>query len=859
MGQSLYRAVEREHHASAPSLSSILQAQSEVDNSTTSTFRQYHERFAETLDRSNLISERKFPDAGSFPDLSKASAALRSYRDIAAKIAGELSCLHGSASHEYRLSQQTQRSESSKGKKDHAGITTLEDLLQWQCEAQTWDLLLSFVNAGSLPFVRSVSPSEKSIKDLVTFTEFSTEAEVYKKFLSLDPAARDCDVIVEWVKRSEQLGNSEKDHRAWLHNVCETRSGNWMLTREDIKARKRLRVDELDASSSSQKFTGRQNLVSELDPDATTRQALALDAKDQNTEEAIWKACWNLLRAGQTLEEVSTWLENCREDWRAAIIVGKAPIDDSSMPKWRSRLLWKQSLLDAARADNIDPHEKAVYGLLTGEASSIQRVSQKLNDHLLAHFNSLLSQRYDTFVTTRVIQDHSSKGLISDVEHEFETRDVMPTLSNEHILTRLRNDAKTQDEARQPFPMLQASLIAKSLPVFLSSYGQRLEPSSKTFASAEKFARPAFDSIIKAWPQKSFENSDFLRILTHLIFTLQDLGYETQKEEVRSFENIVLAYLTCLRKQGKHLLLPLYASRLRSSRITLALGEQLSFVGSAPERSVIISLMDQYGIDSASVLLDHIKLNIVHDSGSYISSEKLYASLLILDEPQALTSSTQPVRQFLEGLPSTECHQRLVNAFQWFLEIDGRWAETMAVGAVIYKHLLRTNDLLAAIRLASESPFSAIWLKKSGKILGHYVEFEKLQSLFALDAPDAARMENNSSSISIPKSADARDMWNASRTLQDLEKLPKALAALESWEICIAEVHGGLTQQAHATKMMNRSTLTYFGGRVVREGLKAALDQVETCVMPFLHGWLEGAGKDGKNSCFLTTVSCEIF
>src|SRR5690606_38020910 len=143
-------------------------------------------------------------------------------------------------------------------------------------------------------------------------------------------------------------------------------------------------------------------LVTQLDPDAMTRQARKLETQDDFFERAIWLGCFEMLRRGYSMAEIREWCSVRTELWRAASLapLPLANTEDEDQPDFDPRWLvrWRRMCFSTARDGGTSDYDRAVYGLLAGEIASVEKVCETWDDLLFAHYNALLRTRFDSYL-----------------------------------------------------------------------------------------------------------------------------------------------------------------------------------------------------------------------------------------------------------------------------------------------------------------------------------------------------------------------------------------------------------------------------------------------------------------------------
>jgi nuclear pore complex protein Nup107 len=183
---------------------------------------------------------------------------------------------------------------------------------------------------------------------------------------SRDSSLQETHVILEWL-RDTAPRITEQEY---------IQSNPLFVTRENIKMRK---------------VTSRQNvlgdpIVSELDPDATLRQAKGLMAEDAENERKLLKQVFACLRSG----DIKGAQQVCRDTnnhWRAASLSG---ISSETLNN-----NWRKMCFQLARQPQVDRYERAIYGVVCGDLDAVVPVCQTWEDHLWAHFNAIYSWKLE--------------------------------------------------------------------------------------------------------------------------------------------------------------------------------------------------------------------------------------------------------------------------------------------------------------------------------------------------------------------------------------------------------------------------------------------------------------------------------
>lgn len=600
---------------------------------------------------------------------------------------------------------------------DSSFQTTVGDLKRWEQEEQTWDLLGRMLQV-EYPIPQPDAQDPEFDQGFARPSRgpdvhrYSSEKEVWTRFLADDDLAWERHTVVEWLKKcadssaqdielivKELESDADRGSGLWAHS--------WLYSKEAIKGQKRLRswpqVLDPEAPGIEHSLLNADRsmgLITQLDPDAITRQARSLEKQDHYFERAIWLACWEMVRRGKSWDYVREWCQERVEGWRAIAMRGdprnsdskddERPDGKSLAANWHSRALWRKACALAAKDGGVDKYENAVYGALSGYLPSVRDVSESWDDYLFAHYNSYLLRQFDRYVRT-TFPDRLPKALVENHGcFKFSVAAGQRVQSGNQLINRMKQLAKTGKEAREPFKMLQGSLVAKAFDSYLQTQGTQLALSAN-YPEKSKI----LPAVLVEDPQASLDGSitmndhDLLRIVTHMLFIFQDLGLDIGDGNRRiAAENFVVAYVNYLSNAGKQQLLPLYASRLSPSRTSSCLGRQLPSIRDHRERQTIMRLMKQSGIEVSGVLNMQLQL-VIRDNPPEGINSKIYPKLHILELTTDEKNLIRPLNQGFLGDSLTDDEHDLINGFEWYLLLDGHWQQTMATGVVLYKHLLR--------------------------------------------------------------------------------------------------------------------------------------------------------------------------
>jgi nuclear pore complex protein Nup107 len=583
-----------------------------------------------------------------------------------------------------------------------AATTSVEDLERWEQEAQTWDLLSRLVK------LRYPSPGESAqSKQTRKLHKYSSGREVWETFLETDTLALERKTVLDWLKGTAKDAGEDIDSLVedLQRNADrgEIVANGWLYTNQAIKHQKRIHswhssLDPTtpDVRKSLLNESKTAPLVTQLDPDAPTRQNRKLEQQDQYFERAIWLGCYEMLRRGKNQSEIREWCANRSEVWRAVSMPALPDEieEDAEITNPVSWALWRRMCFALARNGGGDDYERAVYGILSGDNISVEQVSRSWDDFVFAHYNALLRTQYDEFLKSATLQDPAVANIDAFNAVQFHGE---PRGAGRRLIENLRHDSRTTTEALEPMKMLQGVLIADNFKEFIHQQGLALSK----FANAEQ---PSFViPVEKAQPNNLYkyireEDHDGLRVLAHVLLIFMHLdvdlgGIYTQT----TIENVIVSYIGFLRFAGKEELIPLYCSQLSGPRKYTVLSRMLIDVTDSDQRLTQIRLMRELGLN----VQEFVKKQARYVFSDHPDNEAGYpASNFTLFEGARKADGSVEMKSDFVGEDTTRVSRTdilLIRSFEWYLLVDGLWSETFEVGTMLYKRFFSKSNHLESL------------------------------------------------------------------------------------------------------------------------------------------------------------------
>jgi len=260
------------------------------------------------------------------------------------------------------------------------------DVAHWELEHQTWELF------GTLSSHRlNVGIQTQDLPAELANNKYTSNQRLRQHLRETDARFQEWCLILQW------LCKYAPDPLDLFDNIDEIGKGGWMYTKESLKAEKRLRGRKGKATLVFSSLGGGRpsNKITELDPDAPSRQRKQLENEDKESERFLFKAIWVFLRKGD-LKGAKGLCAEMGEFWRAASLAGGEEAwdpmvdgqrfdnqsDEESMDMsensqvegvtgTRRRELWKRMCYAIAHRSCAEQWEKAVYGTLCGDYESV--------------------------------------------------------------------------------------------------------------------------------------------------------------------------------------------------------------------------------------------------------------------------------------------------------------------------------------------------------------------------------------------------------------------------------------------------------------------------------------------------------
>ncbi|KAL2269924.1 hypothetical protein VTJ83DRAFT_2108 [Remersonia thermophila] len=726
---------------------------------------------------------------------------------------------------------------------DGASSNFPENVRHAEEEAQTWDLLRRVL---PLRYRGQTAAQLRHADDLSN----RTRGQWWNDFLISDSVARERKIVLEWLQSSASHGPPIDEVVSDLQRNAERGdivAHGWLHTRHKIKLQKRVNAYQgvLDPHdrAASQAHLASNTLVTQLDPDAVTRQARKLEPQDDSFESAIWLGCYEMLRRGCSMAEIRDWCAERTELWRAASI---APLplsnpEDEEQPDFdpSSLVLWRRMCYAAARDGGTGRYDRAVYGLLAGDLESVEAVCKSWDDFLFANYNALLRTQFDSYLIK-----HGGDGAARAAQQFPSFNAVLhhsdPTTVGKRLVAKLETGDQTRKEALRPVKVLQGAIVANDLDRYLLHQGlalarhaNRIQP-SKLIPNLEIAGREDINDA------KFFDLTDHngLRLVAHVLIIISTLdrlaGFNRDRGAMQaqqhSQEHIIAAYISYLRLAGLEEMVPLYSSKLHGERVYETLSRNLIHIVDNEARINQLTIMKKLGIDLGEFVKTQpaIYLEDVEDDQAKCVAKDAFK--ILEDGPPTLKYGRIVKPDFFGEDPELVDPEDdlIIRSMEWLLMFPEYFVETCTYAIRIYKYFLKRARLRAARQFAervsgqeiirAKCPLAPVRPVTEELGPGWFDDF--VNADLPLDFLEACRMSKDR-------------LVGLVRRVWELECLVRALDSIET----LSSLAGLSREETSTSREMWQHT-----GKEVRTA--------KDCMKPIFQTWLLGSNDEPEDDDF---------
>ncbi|KAJ5917431.1 hypothetical protein N7466_010985 [Penicillium verhagenii] len=788
------------------------------------------EAYADKLDqfkRKNTTDE--------FQSIQAAYKLVESYRDLAQNGIQDL------------IKQQTlKRAKAGFRQSGGSDAKDGEDVLRLQYEADTWRLLLNLISIDDPASRASFKEGQRTA--FQNLHRYSTDREIWQEFMNSDHYAVECVLSMRWLEETAKTGPQELDGLiADMEAQAERGQGlwahGWLFTKEAIKGHKRLRawpqpLEPNDPSISRSLLSNdtQRPLVTQLDPDALTRQKNDLQPQDEFFERATWMTCWKMLRQGENWTKIREWAHGRLENWRAVSLCGasvdsntpktRTPVDDgmTRMMNSRSHDSWRAACAALTRSPKTDEFQRAVYALLCGESEPANTACSTWDDFLYVYLNRVVLSRY--------------RGFCNQFQHKLSHSPTSPVAFKPEpaghadlrkFIEYLRGNERVGYEARNPFRGIQAAILSKSYESYFSLLAKAVSQ-----VNIDHFGASSIVPAVNGVPvEESFiiaaDDDEALKMATHIYVVVQSIGYapsDTQFHETASI--MVTGYLSNLEERGLYDLVPLYASLLPTDMCHSVFSKVLIEITDPTDRKQQIRQMQKHGIDVEAVL-DAQWSWLSAGVSSIEHSSNVTGYSRVVRRPDG-TRVLMPPKKDLIGTAIADEDEKMIRSLEWLRSAGGQWSKICKLGAWLYRKFFVAGKLAAARELSQRMNLSMVSQESFGMDIFEFPVFDHLLQDDSAPASPSKSKRNSLHRRSLSSTngglSNGNSAYQKATRMYNLETLAFGFDALEQFALAYDQI--SKTKRRRDSGAVKDSL----------QDLAALLEQAETNVGLVVDEWL---------------------
>lgn len=576
----------------------------------------------------------------------------------------------------------------------------VDEVTKWESEAQTWGLL-----ARLLP-LRHKDPNARPPQSTATL---QSRNDYWDEFILSDSVAQERKAVLEWLQSTASAGPHIDDI---VHDFQQKAdrgdlvSHGWLHTREAIKLHKSVNAIPHVLEPDSSNMTDFA-YVTQLDPDAMTRQGRKLEPHDEYFERAIWLGCFHLLRRGRSMTEIRDWCTERTETWRAATIsaLPLSTLGDDDVPDFdpASFILWRRMCYALVKSGGTDDWERAVYGVLSGDIDSVLAVCKTWDDFIFAHYNALLRTQFDSYLVKLFepsIAPSSALPSFDAVQYLGDGGNV-----TKKLVTQIESDGsyfrQAHKEANTAAKALQGAILSNTLESYIYQQGLALSTEAnqdgRSFLIPDLNLGPSEGNVSK---YTKMSEHDGLRVITHIVIMINalqssndSLGWNDDRRNMVG-EHAIAAYVSFLRLAQLELLIPLYCAQLSGPRRYETLSLNVIHVRDRDEQVALLNQIRRVGLDMKTFLREQPQhfLNQLEDAETTYPAKDQF-KILQLAQPD-VTYGRGIIPDFIGGDGRNEMvHENLIRSMEWLYAGEGNLLMACEFGIKIYQYFFSAYSI----------------------------------------------------------------------------------------------------------------------------------------------------------------------
>lgn len=381
--------------------------------------------------------------------------------------------------------------------------------------------------------------------------------------------------------------------------------------------------------------------------------------------------------------------------------------DDDDQPDFdpTSVVLWRRMCYALVKQGGTDDFERAVYGLLSGDITSVEKVCKTWDDFLFANYNALLRTQFDSYLI-----EQSGSEAVSSIAHSMPAFNALQYHGEaggtvaKRLVTTLENDKRTLNEAKTVEKAVQGAILANDLDAYFFNQGQTLaSAASEGEKSPEQRPLNRSLGLGKSDPAKYAASKDWdsLRIIAHILIIIQALknvdapdndrrGSSIFQPRLQTQEHILVSYISYLRDSGLDDMVPLYCSKLSGSRAYSVMSRNLIHITDRDDQITKLNLIARLGLDIHTFLQQHPQ-NFLSEITDISGTFPAKGAFKILSNETASLRYGRILKEDFMDEPWDQIQtldENLIRSIEWLNLENGLLLDTCEYGIKIYKYFL---------------------------------------------------------------------------------------------------------------------------------------------------------------------------
>lgn len=478
--------------------------------------------------------------------------------------------------------------------------------------------------------------------------EGASDKELADNLFKQDSSVRQAQLVVDWLEGVARMGLEQYPAKAayFTDTVC------WENTLHDLS-------HSIDSDL----------LVTEMDPDAPTRQQRRLSELDASDERSLNKHLFTCIRAGQ-LDKALGMCVNSGQPLKAVMLEGWKLQHDPNIHTQSSEKLgqvegnefrdvWKASCWQMLDEPTYDIYEKAMFAALSGNVQKIIPACQTWYDHVWAYFKTLVDVQVEKALRGR---SNPSGRDLTELPSEYWSNVLLPHQIFQEIEASPSADIRQQCQTH--FHMIQEYIILDDMMGLVE----------------EMF------SWLQEAPAPSIHR---LRFMAHIGLVTRGLGRVREESKVNA---ILEAYVKALTEGHYQSAVALYAAQLPTEAQVKSYAYLLAGIQQEDKQRHCLELGKEAGLDIAMVTK-----TVVENIRDTRTGEEVCAGSVELGQEVKLT----------------ELDRSKIKAINWLVYEEAQRAEAIRQGNTLIRQFLTARKFSAARAVFQKiPPDSAVLVKR---------------------------------------------------------------------------------------------------------------------------------------------------